>query len=87
METNYENNENKANVENTGACANDIFGMLGDLLRKLFRARLQLRKDGQVKKEIPLLACGIFAMISLKLTIAITVIGLLCGYTADLKCN
>lgn len=87
METNYENNENRENVENTGACAKDFFGMLGDLLRKLCRTRVQIRKDGQVRKDIPLLACGILAMISLKFTIAIAVIGLLLGYTADLKCD
>ena len=87
MESNYDNKENQVNAEDFGTCMKDIFGKLVDLLKKVCRMRLLIRKDGQVKKDIPLVACGIFAMISLKLTVVVAVIGLLCGYTANVKAD
>ena len=87
MESNYDNKENQVNAEDIGTCMKDIFGKLIDLLKKVCHTRLLIRKDGQVKKDIPLVACGIFAMISLKLTVAVAIIGLLCGYTANVKAD
>lgn len=87
METNFENKETQGNVEDIATCVKDVFGKLIDLLRKLLRMRLEIRKDGQVRKNIPLVACCVFAMISLKLTVAAVIIGLLCGYTANVKCE
>ena len=87
MESNYENKENQVNAEDIGAGIKDIFGKMIDLLKKICRMRLVIRKDDQVKKDIPLIACGIFAMISFRLTVAVAVIGLLCGYTANVKGN
>ena len=87
METNFENKETQGNVEDIGTCMKDVFGKLIDLLKKLLRMRLEIRKDGQVRKNVPLVACCVFAMISLKLTVAAAIIGLLCGYTANVKCE
>ena len=86
METNYGNTaENRNNGENMNDCAKDIFGKIVDLLRKLCRVRLLVRKGGTVKKELPLVLCLVFAVISLKLTCVVALISLLAGYTYDLR--
>lgn len=86
METNYEKSTGaRNNGEDTGACVKAVFGKIVDLLGKLCRIRLLVRKNGTVKKEFPLVLCLVFAAVSLKLTSIAVLISLLAGYTFDLR--